>query len=183
MKNLSPQTGFALLYAVLLTGIILAIGLGLSSIMAKQITLSSTGAASQKAYYAAHTLIDCLSHYGIRGKFNSGTNSYESVFGGYVATNDGVEYERGAVDEITCAGQSIDIEEQEGNDSVTFAIDGIGLLFGGSNLCAKGVVVLRSNGDSTIEVTGRSVSCNVTNNLRLVERVIKQSGSFFLSPS
>lgn len=83
MKN--HTAGFALLYAVLLTGVVLTVGLGLSSILRKQIILSSTGAASQKAYYAANAIKECAIHWGIYGAQDGGGN-FVSVFGGWVET-------------------------------------------------------------------------------------------------
>ncbi|MFA6416342.1 MAG: hypothetical protein WCW56_02545 [Candidatus Paceibacterota bacterium] len=51
--------GFVLLYSLLVAGIVLAIGLSLSSIISKQITLSSIGKMSRVAYYAADAGRDC----------------------------------------------------------------------------------------------------------------------------
>lgn len=46
--------------AVIFTAVMLAIGVSLASIGYKQVTLSSTVAASQKAFYAADTALECV---------------------------------------------------------------------------------------------------------------------------
>ncbi len=68
MKNLTTYTqyssasnkGIALLIAVIFTSVMLAIGISLSSLGYKQIILSSTAGASQKAFYAADTALECV---------------------------------------------------------------------------------------------------------------------------
>ncbi|MBP9856298.1 MAG: hypothetical protein KBC48_03315 [Candidatus Pacebacteria bacterium] len=193
MKNLNPQSGFALLYAVLLTGIILAIGLGLSAIMAKQIILSSTGAASQKAYYAANTAKECILHWGINGKLDEETGFYRSVFGGYgVDVDNNLVYLSGEVEEITCGGNDINVgDPDEGDGEVFFDMPEFNLPFqtseGEVNLCVKATVYVRDGEDednrlSQVVTTGSNLDCENSNNSRRVEREILSEGAFFLPP-
>ncbi|HEY4486211.1 MAG TPA: hypothetical protein VJB70_00555 [Candidatus Paceibacterota bacterium] len=51
--------GYALLLSVVVSGLILAIGLGLLGIVEKALTLSSAGRESQVAFYAADTGSEC----------------------------------------------------------------------------------------------------------------------------
>ncbi len=55
MKKQQTQKGFSVLFASLVGSLVLAIGLAILSITIKQITLSSAGRESQKAFYAADT--------------------------------------------------------------------------------------------------------------------------------
>lgn len=59
MKKFNQQSGFVILYAVLLTSVVLGIGILLLSIIAKQIQLSSLEKSSQAAYYAADAGRQC----------------------------------------------------------------------------------------------------------------------------
>jgi hypothetical protein len=58
-KKYPSQKGFALLLAVLVAGVLLSITYLMFSINLKQITLSTTGANSQYALFAADTGIEC----------------------------------------------------------------------------------------------------------------------------
>ncbi len=55
--------GIAILYAVLLTSVILSIGLLLMDIVTKQIILASTGRNSQAAFYAANLGVECVKYW------------------------------------------------------------------------------------------------------------------------
>ncbi len=53
------EKGFAMLFAVLVSSIILAIGLSIFNLTIKELTLSSSGRESQVAFYAADTGAEC----------------------------------------------------------------------------------------------------------------------------
>jgi Tfp pilus assembly protein PilX len=57
---LKPPRGFTLLLAVLISGILLALGLAIYNIVSKQVILSSAGRESQFAFFAADTGIECV---------------------------------------------------------------------------------------------------------------------------
>lgn len=56
----NPERGIALLVAVVFTAVMLAIGTALSSLGYKQVILSSTAIASQHAFYAADSALECV---------------------------------------------------------------------------------------------------------------------------
>jgi len=58
--RVSPRRGFTLLFAVLVGGLLLALGIAISSIAVKEIVLSSSGRESQFAFYAADSGIECV---------------------------------------------------------------------------------------------------------------------------
>lgn len=187
MKNsFNHQSGFALLYAVLLTGIIFTIGLGLFSIITKQIVLSSIGANSQKAYYTANSAKECALYWGIHGVDPDDNGVYESVFGYYVAdeeSSSGYTFIEPDNDiDITCDDNtSIPIESLGGSNNGGFKFS-LGDSEGGvniNNLCAKVIltVVNPDDGSSIIESTGSNLPCSGSNNRR-VERQIVGTGDF-----
>ena len=56
---ISPQRGFTLLIAVILSSVALSLGLALLDITYKQLVLSSTVKQSQYAFYAADSTLEC----------------------------------------------------------------------------------------------------------------------------
>lgn len=176
MTNFKQQ-GFALLYAVLLTSIVLTVGLGLSSILRKQIILSSTGAASQQAYYAANTIKECVLHWGLWGGLDeSGNNT--SVFGGWKRNLEGTGYDfvEPNDNQIYCAGDeaiTVDSPSGLGDDPRVFVIDNIDI----DGACSS-VKVTLVPGNSEVIATGYNVSCDNTDNPRRIERQIVGGGNF-----
>lgn len=55
----TPQRGFTLLIAVVLTSVLLSVGLALLDVAYKQILLSSTASQSTVAFYAADSVLEC----------------------------------------------------------------------------------------------------------------------------
>ncbi|MBI3632676.1 MAG: hypothetical protein HY226_00110 [Candidatus Vogelbacteria bacterium] len=64
------NTGFVLLFALLISSILLATGLGISRLMVRQISLASLSRESQVAFFAADSGMECAVHWRIFGKFN-----------------------------------------------------------------------------------------------------------------
>jgi hypothetical protein len=58
-KNKIYNTGFAMLYSVLVASILLSIGLAIFNLTIKELLLSSLGRDSQFAFYAADTGAEC----------------------------------------------------------------------------------------------------------------------------
>lgn len=76
MKKASPESGFVILYAVLLTTVVLGIGIILLAIITKQIQLATLEKSSQAAYYAADAGRQCALYY-------DGTDDDHNAFGYY----------------------------------------------------------------------------------------------------
>ncbi|HRH24088.1 MAG TPA: pilus assembly PilX N-terminal domain-containing protein [Candidatus Paceibacterota bacterium] len=58
-----PHKGFALLISVVLAAVALSIGLALLDIALKQVILASAAKQSQKAFYAADSVMECALYY------------------------------------------------------------------------------------------------------------------------
>lgn len=59
MMTHTPQRGFTLLIAVVLTSVLLSVGFALLDIAYKQTVLSSTARSSQGAFYSADSAMEC----------------------------------------------------------------------------------------------------------------------------
>lgn len=68
MKNNKQQKGFTLLYAVLVSSIVLAASLSIINIALKQHKLSALSRESQVAFYAANTGVDCALYWDVKGR-------------------------------------------------------------------------------------------------------------------
>ena len=79
IKKIYPKDkGFTLLFAVLVSSLILAIGLSVANLTIREIQLSGTGRESQFAFYAADTGSECALYWDIKGT-NVFATSTESV--------------------------------------------------------------------------------------------------------
>lgn len=74
MQKKSPQKntkqGFTLLFAVLVSTLVLAVGASIINIALKQVVLSGVGRESQYAFYAANTGIECAYYWDLAGFAN-----------------------------------------------------------------------------------------------------------------
>jgi hypothetical protein len=68
------NTGFAMLFTVLIVSLILSIAIGISNITLKQTILSSLAKDSQISFYQADTAVECGMYYDTAGAFPLGTN-------------------------------------------------------------------------------------------------------------
>jgi len=66
-KNKNGKKGFAMLFAVLASSIVLSIGLSIFNLTIKELTLSSSGSESQIAFYAADTGAECALYWYFNG--------------------------------------------------------------------------------------------------------------------
>jgi len=77
------QKGFTILFAVLVSSIILALGLGIVAITMKEVQLSGAGRDSQLAFYAADSGAECGFYWDLKGDnfatSSQGTNNLVSM--------------------------------------------------------------------------------------------------------
>lgn len=183
-KFTTNNSGFVLLYAVLVSGIILSVGLSLMNLITKQITLSSIGRNSQFAYYAADAGKRCAfywyaSYYPVFGAPSSGemveaaelplpTELFE------VGDTGGIK--------IYCEGQDIPVVQEKSDDNLTltskFSLD----VNAGDQISCVLVEVQRKMDQATEEVNTKitsrgynSACADLSNaNARRIERVTYQ---------
>lgn len=69
--NTTPHTnreaGFAMLFAVLTSSVLLSIGLSIFNLTLKELALSSSGRESQAAFYAADSGVECALYWDVKG--------------------------------------------------------------------------------------------------------------------
>ena len=145
-RVLSSNRGFTLLYAVLISSLLLSIGLAIFNITLKEFLLSSAARDSQFAFYAADTGIECAIFWDIQGNaFDPSTAS-----------------------DIECAGQSIAGVGGVGFDTPSiFSIDLAPLPY-----CATVSVTKEESPRRTIIESKGYNTCD-TGNPRRVERAIR----------
>ncbi len=84
--NLEASGGFALLFAILASSVLLSIGLAIWNIAFREVLLSSFGRESQSAFYVADSAIECALYHDFIGTnvFATSTDSFISSPGRYV---------------------------------------------------------------------------------------------------
>lgn len=103
-SKLSTNKGFTLLFAVLVSVLVLAVGASIISIALKQVVLSGAGRESQFAFYAANTGLECALYWDLHPKAETdGSLSY--VFPAKFLAQGGPDQNRwSTAEEITCGG-------------------------------------------------------------------------------
>ncbi len=170
LKQKNNQQGFAVLYAVLVAGVVSIGGLLLSNIIFKQLVLTNVGQNSQIAYYAADVGRYCAKYW--RTKF---------YFGEVLDLNDDgfLELDFGSQPEIQpyCLGQDVPLEEwvegDRSSDEATWSFT-IPNIEGKS--CAKVTV---KNSVTSYEATSLGYNNNTCrkNDQRLVLRRVSDYGN------
>ncbi len=114
----NSKAGFTLFIALVVTGLLLAIGFSIGNIVFKQIVLSSTGKESQLAFFAADSGAECALYWD--RKDSSGA----SVVDGAFATSAPIAV--GLPGDVQCGGLPVTVTTRDvGIDSATttFSVD------------------------------------------------------------
>lgn len=147
----SSARGFTLLLAVLVSGILLALGLAIYNIVAKDLVLSSSGRESQFAFYASDTGIECALYW------------------------DG-EPDAFALDselpQISCGGASVPLVSDYDGINIVSTTFSISLGAGDTSPCAD-VLVEKHIAERQTIIESRGYNTCVTTNPRRIERAIR----------
>ncbi|MEX0933706.1 MAG: hypothetical protein WD003_00375 [Candidatus Paceibacterota bacterium] len=159
MRRTYTQKGYVLLLSVLISGIILAIGVGIANITIKGLILASTGKNSQYAFYAADSGGECALYWDING---DGSGSVFATSSESTPPTSGIECSE---QDIAESWNVIDTTPTTATTVFVFNITGGG--------CTQ-VFVKKTNsgGNTDLEAHGLS-SC--LESARRVERVLKVS--------
>ena len=185
-KKREEQKGFTLLFAVLVSTLIVAIAATVASIAVRQTILSGTSRESQYAFYAANTVLECVFFWdvvgveGLEGKVFPGPNDTAlavnemgtvNCSGGNLATGDGFEdgeafatgWNRSSP---TVTTVKIEIFDVVGNDPEL-----------GHRYCAEATISKSELPDGSINTTIQAKGYNTCDldNPRAVERGLVQS--------
>ena len=74
-RKREKRGGFAMLFAVLVSSVLLSIGLSIFNLTVKELVLSSSGRESQFSFYAADTGAECAIYWDVKGKDIFATSS------------------------------------------------------------------------------------------------------------
>jgi len=101
-EDKNQKKGFVILFAVILTSIILSVSLGLADITYKEISFATSAKNTGEAFFAADTGAECAIYYDYTGAVT--LNGFQNPFG-YVPTtgND--------LPTLNCAGKSFGFED------------------------------------------------------------------------
>lgn len=177
------KDGFALLYAILVTTIVLSLGLILSTIITKQLVISSIATHSQLSFYAATAGMECAENNDLKFLFGELIEDVEAGTIEYIEDYLGVPTAED-IGDLKCSG----LELVEGESLYTLINTNEGrhyqftqYLNNPTNSCAIVDVVLDINEGDEIAIRSRGYSvsggsvvndCGQSSNPRLVERII-----------
>lgn len=169
--NSTEKRGFALLFSVLVSSILLTIGLGIFSITYKELLLSSSDRESQIAFYAADTGTECALYWDIQHP-----DTLHSVFG--LVLSPATTSPPNASNPIVCGNQDI-ITNGHWNPGgatapivTTFRIEDIG----GTGACADVTVTKdydSGRGVRTTQIDSRGFNTCDMNAPRRAERGLR----------
>ena len=103
MKTNPNNKGYTLLFAVLVSTIVLSIGISILTISKKEFLLSASARDSTSAFYAADSGLECAAYYDGQGNFSTTSPQIDNI--------------------ISCAGYVVQSHDVLGNsDDMTFVI-------------------------------------------------------------
>jgi len=169
VEKTEKQSGFAMLFAVLVSSVLLSIGLSIFNLTVKELILSSSGRESQFSFYAADTGAECALYWDFKGSYVFATSS-----------------DSGALTQSNpdCAGQSFDVRSLDVNSNghvswnsssavTTFYLN---IPATETKFCSIVTVSKSDNGgiiSTTIDSRGYNTPCIVTTDPNRVERALK----------
>lgn len=149
MKRYTTKKGFISLFTVLLSTVILAIAVGMSSVALKQIVLTSTADEANEAFYSADSGLQCAVMLDLEGVFESG-----------------------GPNEVDCGSvQNISIDD---DDSGIFIFNQADNGFEWNNGNCVRIIVDKSDETTEIEAFGYNVACEeIGQSPRALERALR----------
>lgn len=147
----NPRRGFILLVAVLVSGILLALGFAIYNIVAKDLVLSSSGRESQFAFFASDSGIECALYWdGTPDAF-----SLDSI-----------------LTDISCAGATVPLTSNYDGINILTTTFSVPFGAGAASPCAD-VLVTKYIAERQTTIESRGYNTCVTTNPRRIERAIR----------
>ena len=168
------QSGFVILYAVILVSIVLTISLSIFNIVYRQLVLSSTVRDSQFSLFAADSIFDCVKYWDVAYQGYELPTAANRLFGFFDDNNVfvagvGIDIKCGLLTDssIDRSGPSYEISNFEFNISESEPA-------GAQKSCVKGEVKKSLTTQKTdIRVWGYNTDCpNISSYNRAVERIL-----------
>ena len=158
--NLPPSRGFAMLFSVLISSLLVVIGLSIFNITLKELTISTSARESQIAFYAANSGMECALYWYLKQNAFATSTSDVSRATGITPAECGDN-----------ASVNSNIDSQLNSATTEFEFH----VLGSSGSCANVFVKNEKNGtkiDTTIESQGKNI-CGASG--RRVERGLRAS--------
>jgi len=174
--RLSTRKGFALLFAMFVSSIMLSIGLGISNVIYKELILSGIGRESEYSFYTAQTGLECALYL---------QNVHPALFPQRMG-----ESPVNPQSSDLCAGSMIaNASSIEGLEGATTTFDVIvpppdPNPSGHKEMCAQVLVFKSASNYITVESRGYNVGCSADDlrNPRRVERSLKLRTNIVTGP-
>ena len=154
--NLPPSRGFAMLFSVLISSLLVVIGLSIFNITLKELTISTSARESQIAFYAANSGMECALYWdlkgnGLRSAFASTTGDIASAQSVSALCN-GVK-----VNSATSATTEFEFKVNNSGDSNGPCAKVKVVKTPGSPTVEKMTTVIESRGKNICDASGRRV--------------------------
>jgi hypothetical protein len=162
MRTPNRQKGFVVLYASLIGGVVLAIGLAILTITIKQLGLSSAGRESHRSFYVADTAMECalylnhLDRVTVNASCSEGVGVFaDPISGGSVCTK---------TTPFVCAGEDLLFEPVVLDGSLYISSFSLGAENSTDEICADVTVTKDSSTGLTSFVSSGRNTCRDTQN-------------------
>ena len=188
-KKNKSQKGFVILFAVLISSLVLSVSISIISISIKQIILSGSGRDSQYAFYASNSGAECAQYWDYAG-FMRGDEKI-SIFA--TSSESNLNFD---ITKVTCLGRQLVLNNDNGgktnspcntdintdtgwcvDSTVTSAKTKFRIQYDGKPYCADVIVSKSTNssGNASTTITSRGYNTCVKDNLRRIERALEFS--------
>jgi hypothetical protein len=185
-KKNKTQKGFVILFAVLISSLVLSVGISIISISLKQIILSGSGRDSQYAFYASNSGAECAQYWDYAG-FIDDNGEKINIFA--TSSESNLSF---TIEEVKCLGMTLatstgndinsDCDPDIDNDS-GWCVDGASLTpnsaktkfriqYPDKPYCAD--VIVEKNG-ATTKITSRGYNTCDETNTRRIQRALQFS--------
>ena len=176
-KN-NQEKGFAMLFAVLVSSVLISISISIFNITLKELTLSSAGRESQFAFYAADSGMECAIYWDFKANIPSTMYAYS------ISTSEDENARQAAVTEEqpTCLGTNLtgnfNAPDANGTRAITtFEFDVPNVPNTPASYCAKITVTKTPSAgfgsQTVIESRGYNYPCSNINNQNTIERALR----------
>ncbi len=162
MKSYNFKKGFVVLYASLIGGVVLAIGLAILTITIKQLGLSSAGRESHRSFYVSDTAMECalylnhLDRVTVNASCSEGVGVFEdATSGGSLCTKS---------TPFVCAGEEVVFELVPPNGSVYTSKFSLGVEGSTDEICADVTITKDGSTSLTSFVSAGRNTCRDTQN-------------------
>lgn len=168
------KKGFVLLYALLVSSVILGVGASLVNIVTKQVILSTVGRDSQFAYYAADAGAKCAAFWNSSPVNVFGLISEDQNGDPYIIPPDFGDGLFGGEEAVFCRGSYQNVSNDlSSNDTIMVSNFQVDFVSGSQRTCALVEVSKDANtGSVRIISNGYNTACDDTANDRRIERTV-----------